>query len=72
MIMKRTLHRGRRLVGAACLSLLCCGEVTETPSATEPETSLSLDAKLETVQMLREDNEAVRHPSDGGGRASAT
>jgi hypothetical protein len=35
----------------------------------QPTRSLSPDAKLEVVAVLREDLEAERHPSDGGGRA---
>ena len=35
----------------------------------DPRMGLSADAKLETEAMLQDDLAAVRHPSDGGGRA---
>lgn len=45
------------------------GDAQPTP---QDGPGVSLDAKLETNQMLREDLEAERHPSDGGGKAWLT
>ncbi len=42
---------------------------SEEAAEPDPRAGLSADAKLETVAMLEDDMAAVRHPSDGGGRA---
>jgi hypothetical protein len=52
------MHRG--LLSLALLAVAC--GAPERPSR-------SIDAKVETHEMLLEDLSAVRHPGDGGGRA---
>ncbi len=48
----------------SCLILVACGRARE-----ETEPSMSPRPHLEIVEALRQDLEAVRHPSDGGGSA---
>lgn len=67
--MTRLGLKERMLAGALSVGLLCCGDAPEIPPVTEIDPSRSRDAKVETVQMLTEDLEATRHPSDGGGKA---
>jgi hypothetical protein len=43
--------------------------ISAAPEATQGDLSLSVDAKPETFELLREDLETVRSPADGGGRA---
>jgi hypothetical protein len=65
---------GRVLLGSMLTALAGCGGEADQRAqpggaAPQPIRSLSPDAKLETVELLRADLEAERHPADGGGRA---
>jgi hypothetical protein len=59
------------LLGAAALWLASgCGEEAPRPRpARAPASDSSPNARPEIVETLRADRAAVRHPSDGGGRA---
>jgi hypothetical protein len=67
------LLAGCLILVSVLLGLSGCGPESDdgAPHGGEeqPTRSLSPDAKLEVVSVLREDLEAERHPSDGGGRA---
>jgi hypothetical protein len=59
------MARNFTIAGLTLVACLACGDDRLPPRIQ----SLSVDAKIDTHQMLREDLETVRHPSDGGGRA---
>ena len=58
-----------RRESAAQVELEEAAATSAAPEATQGDLSLSVDAKPETFELLREDLETVRSPADGGGRA---
>jgi hypothetical protein len=65
----RRFRRATRRLAALCLAWSLGGCARQPAATHRHDDSFSRDAKHETVRALREDMAAVRHPSDGQGRA---